>query len=90
MGYEIGKIYIWRNTPNVVTRLHGQETTVLSGPIEATRLSDGVRLTCWMTDTKGLRGQPVAATLGQLRLKNPPSGERSVLRMFNNPTLEPA
>lgn len=88
--YEVGKVYIWQNKKGVLSALNGQETTVLSGRVMAVSFIDGRRSLCWPTDTMW-EFSAVAADAGQLRPKNPPSGERLVRDLFEpKPVMAPA
>jgi hypothetical protein len=93
--YEIGKVYIWQGQMGEFVYLNGTETAVLEGPVLKNDLSlhgfsanAGTVRTVWLTDSplpqdfKGLKNARVYATAGDLRLKEPPNGERSILELF--------
>lgn len=89
--YEIGRVYIWQNQSGVLAHLNGTETTVV-GPVEThLDLITGKRLQGQATDSTCPRDSNFYfAEAGDLRPKNPPAGERSVLDLFKLPELETA
>lgn len=86
--YEVGKIYVWQNLKRA-THLNGKETTVI-GDIQLCRdLLTGDLFYAQDTDTPPEEGEDFAAAAeGQLRLKNPPSGEKSISEMFSKPYVK--
>lgn len=90
--YKTGVVYIWQNQVGEYSFLNGMETTVLTGPHKA--IGAGMQ-TWWETDSL-LPGKPnlkqwyIVAFPGDLREKEPPSGERSILELFKQPELQPA
>jgi hypothetical protein len=92
--YEKDRIYIWQNQVGEYSYLNGAETTVTGDKIKFQTI-DGLVETIWPTDTEipGREGRltQLFAHAGDLRPKYPPSGELSVLSLFQNqPKLEPA
>lgn len=94
--YEVGKVYIWINETGDYAHLTGTETTVTSeGYIDTD--GKGELVMVWDTDTpilekdKALGYDGYQAMAGDLRPKDPPGGERSILELFQpQPVLEPA
>lgn len=83
--YEIGKVYIWQNLVGPMQHLNGTECTVLGPPMLFPGLTPGQ-----LTDTLA-RDDPtlsIYAERGDLRPKNPPLGERSIMDRFKLPELE--
>jgi len=92
MSYEIGKIYIWQNQVGAAAFRNGSECTVVSAP-GYYLASDGKVCEAQVTDAPPIsKGSVVVAMSGDLRPKNPPKGEQSILNAFKAPTkeLEPA
>lgn len=93
--YKVGKVYIWQNQVGAFAYLNGKETTVV-GPKELAFHSGTFRLVeFWPTDTPCNCDVPephtLAAFRGDLRPKDPPSGEQKVMSWFKTkPVLEPA
>jgi hypothetical protein len=82
--YEIGRVYVWQNQRWPYESLNGVETTV-TGDIEhceVTGRSGQQTATIWQSS-----GSPLIAEAGDLRVKNPPPGELSILDQFKS--LEP-
>lgn len=89
--YEIGRVYIWQNQVAGYARINGQETTV-TGSAREVRGVDGRVFVGQRTDTPGVfytKGF-IFAERGDLRPKNPPSGEKSISDLFKAPSHEPA
>lgn len=85
--YELGPVYIWQNQVGHMAYLNGQETTVRTRPIRC-------RTTCgrWIVAQVTSSHAPdprffVVAVRGDLRPKNPPSGERKILDLFSKNRL---
>lgn len=90
--YEVNRVYIWNLTPDsrLYSQLNGTETTV-TGPKEPFRnVFSGEVCWGWSTDTPDPTGAGlvVAALAGQLRPKDPPTGEKRILDLFHQPELE--
>jgi hypothetical protein len=93
--YEVGRVYIWQNQVGPFAYLNGKETTVIG---DAVKLSNPVLKSGGLhqeTDTP----PPVfikdatsncCAGPGDLRPKDPPPGEQSVIDMFKQPEPEHA
>lgn len=89
--YEVGKLYVWQNQVGEAAYLNGIET-VVTGDI-ADVYFQGVFIG---------RGQPTSSQIhgdtynywhaerGDLRPKDPPSGQRMITDLFKLPQLEPA
>lgn len=85
--YEIGKVYIWQNQVDEYEFLNGTECIPIEPP-------------CWYVyngtfiEVYGQRVEgeiEMVAFRGDLRPKNPPSGEKKVMEQFQpKPELEPA
>lgn len=91
--YEIGKVYIWQNQVAEFAYLNGKETTVIGGPAECVDTFTGKASIGWKTDTPYTRSDSDGffyAAAGELRPKDPPKGEQSILDLFKLPDLEPA
>ena len=89
--YEIGKIYIWYGMKNDGEFLNGRETIVTGKPKLVRDPRTGETAMAQSTDTFVNAGRCTAAKPGQLRPKNPPSGEKLVRDMFQpKPVMEPA
>lgn len=94
--YEINKIYVWQNQVGEYASLNGVETTVVSEAFDFTLHSTFETRIAWQTDTYApgcprIEENRMVAFVGDLRPKDPPSGEQKILELFNNvPELEPA
>lgn len=93
--YEVGKVYIWQNMPGKHSYLNGTETTVVEPLKEVLASIAGTRAQwVWQqrTDTKCIDSHRyMGAMAGDLRPKNPPTGERLVRDLFEpKPVMEPA
>lgn len=80
--YEIGKVYIWQNQVRQYAKLNGTECTVVD---EAKNflMPDGRTARGQLTDTPGSNpANRMFAERGDLRPKNPPSGEQLINEMF--------
>lgn len=90
--YEIGKVYIWQNQVGPMSSFNGQECTVLGPPIPLpVDIFGGAPGLGQMTDfVWEYLGVPYRAfaVKGDLRPKNPPSGEQSILSLFTQPVVE--
>ena len=90
--YKPGVVYIWQNQKGEYAFLNGSETTVLTGPHK----SIGVSMPSWWETDSLMPGKPnlnkwyIVAFPGDLREKNVPSGESSVLALFKQSELQPA
>ena len=91
--YEVNKVYIWYNQVGEFAYLNGVECTV-TGPFE--RFTSAMTNTPewgWPTDTAGYPpwdNRVTYAEAGDLREKNPPTGEQSIKNLFKLPELEEA
>lgn len=89
--YEIGRVHVWQNCTGGKAFLNGQETTVTSGMVDFFVSSHNVMIRAQWTDTVGTDGLLVGALPGQLRPKNPPTGEQKIRSMFEpKPVMEVA
>lgn len=82
--YEVGRVYIWVKTSLEHEFLIGQETTFKTGLVAFLDINGKVHYG-WMTDTPapGLEGYCIFAAAGELRPKNLPSGEKSIMDQFS-------
>lgn len=78
--YTVGKIYIWCNITNELECLLGEETTVLSEPIEMRDIRSGIVATAQMTDSKidAFPGVPIYAAPGDLRERGDPDEAKDI------------
>lgn len=77
--YEVGRVYVWQNQRWPFERLNGLQT-IVTGNIEH---FDVIGRNGQETDTIWQSGgSPMIAEAGDLRAKNPPPGELSVLNQF--------
>lgn len=88
--YEVGKVYIWQNC-KYKPHMNGQECTVTSVP----RMVWDGRETFLAQKTDSPSSENTSgfwfARAGQLRPKNPPTGESKTMELFQpKPVLEPA
>lgn len=89
--YEVGRVYVWQNCSGVYAHLNGVETTVTSLPIEFIGITYQHKRIGQRTDTIGPSGNTVMAERGDLRPKNPPTGEQKIRSMFEpKPVMEVA
>ena len=87
--YEVGKVYVLQNCTGMDACLNGTETTVIGPPESYFSAVEDYRFG-WPTDSTNAYG-PVMAFPGDLRPKNPPSGEQLIRTMFEpKPVMEPA
>jgi hypothetical protein len=86
--YEVGKVYVWMHVSSDLTHLIGTEVTVV-GLIEEFEAANGTRQMGQLTDVHDDHYH-VMALPGDLRPKNPPSGEQSIADMFNQTYCVPA
>lgn len=88
--YEVGGLYVWHNQVGEAAYLNGTETVVTGDICDV----------CYRGELIG-RGQPTStiaddegnhwyAEPGDLRRKEPPPGQQSIINMFKQPQLEPA
>lgn len=86
--YVIGKVYIWQNLKGEMAYLNGSETIVMEAP----KLYGLQRVPRQRTDTRHPTYPKLFALAdkGDLRLKEPPTGELSILELFKQLQLEPA
>lgn len=91
MTYEIGVVYVWQNQVGEYSHLNGRETMV-TGPATDAYDAQWRRFRAWPTDTPPVNQRPPGridwiqfAEAGDLRRKQPPTGEESILRMFTSP-----
>lgn len=86
--YVIGKVYIWQNQTGETAFLNGSETIVMEAP----KLYGFWPAPLQRTDTQHPSDPKIFALAaeGDLRLKEPPTGELSILELFKQPQLEPA
>lgn len=88
--YQIGVVYVWQNQSGILAHLNGLETVVLGLPEEYEDIDTGMSAVGQETDTID-DGYTVYAEPGDLRRKNPPSGEKSVMDLFEfQPEMEPS
>lgn len=86
--YKIGTVYIWQHQVGMYAFLNGTETTVLEGPDHFINTVTGLSTLGWITDSevpeamKRIGHDIMIAYPGDLRLKEPPNGERSILELF--------
>ena len=90
--YQLNTVYIWQNQVGKYAVLNGTETTVLGGPYQP---DENDEVVWWETNTLPPdETDPnewfMTAYVGDLRPKDPPSGEKSILELFTLPVLEPA
>jgi hypothetical protein len=86
--YEVGRVYVWQNQVGDLECYNGMECTVTGPEVEFVAHPDNKVMAGWPTDTPLMpwhRGVSTClyAVPGDLRPKNPPPGEQSVLDMFN-------
>lgn len=91
--YEVGKVYIWQNQVGDYAFLNGTETTVTSQRCLFYIPAMQRNMYGWKTDSSPPPSQPpdgyMIAFAGDLRPKDPPSGEKSILELFTlMPELE--
>lgn len=86
--YEIGRVYIWQNQVGEASAYNGTECTVLEAeqwhetPSGELKLGQMVITQC---------GKIKGAQRGDLRPKNPPTGEQKIRSMFEpKPVMEVA
>jgi hypothetical protein len=89
--YEVGRVYVWQGlkTP-IFGHLNGTETTVTGDIMLAPYVFQGGQGYGQPTDTILPNGMQAVARPGQLRPKDPPPGEQSVLDLFKTPEPEHA
>jgi hypothetical protein len=94
--YEIGRVYIWQNQQGGRAWLNGLETMVLSNQLELAH-SVSLGYARWGQPTATKSRNPtvtlgyVLASKGDLRPKNPPTGEQKIRSMFEpKPVMEVA
>lgn len=86
--YALGPVYIWQNLKRA-THLNGKETIVIGDIQLCCDLLTGELFYAQDTDTPPEEGEDFSgAEEGQLRLKNPPSGEKSISEMFSKPCVK--
>ena len=94
--YEVNRVYIFQNQVGMFAYLNGQETTVIGPPRKLPNPLCGHGGLHQETDTppphwlRGVTETNVFAGPGDLRPKDAPPGEQSVLDLFKLPELEPA
>lgn len=87
--YQRGITYIWQNQTGQQAHLNGQETQVTSEYRAFSGIGFLGTRKGWATDTPTAKGGFVLAEPGDLRRKQPPSGERKALELFNDkPVME--
>ena len=87
--YQCGITYIWQNQTGRHAHLNGQETQVTSEYRTFSGIGFLGTRKGWATETPTPYGGFVLAEPGDLRPKNPPSGERKALELFNDkPVME--
>lgn len=84
--YEVGVVYIWQNLIEHCTH-NGKECTIIGDIQEFVCEYDGKTHLGQKTDEIE-NGNNIMALKGQLRLKNPPSGEKSISEMFSKPYVK--
>jgi len=85
MTYEIGVVYVWQNQTGSCAWANGTECVVTAPGRSYISITGQVRYG-WPTDTVHPEYPPmctVMALAGDLRRKQPPSGELSIIRMFD-------
>lgn len=82
--YEVGRLYVWRQHPDIRPELHGKETTVTSPAFVEFCMTHNCYHTYHETDTV-IGGETVVATDGDLIPKNPPPGESLIHDLIKNP-----
>lgn len=85
--YALGPVYIWQNCIEEWSQLNGLETIVIGNVQEYEYADCNVKALAQQTDTE-FKGQKMCADDTQLRLKNPPSGEKSISEMFSKPYVK--
>jgi hypothetical protein len=84
--YEVGRVYIWQNQVGDLAHYNGTECTITGPERTFNELYTGLPEKGWPTDTPPpaycAPGTTFYALPGDLRPKNPPPGEQSVLDMF--------
>lgn len=84
--YQVGAVYIWQNL--VAQHNHnGKECTIIGSIKEFVCKCDGKTYIGQATDEIE-NGNNIMALKGQLRPKNPPSGEKSISEMFSKPYVK--
>lgn len=80
--YDVGRVYVWQNLRWPYECLNGLDTTVTDDILhcDVTGRNGQQTDTIWQCS-----GSPMIAEAGDLRSKNPPSGELSVLDQFKSP-----
>jgi hypothetical protein len=77
MTYEVGRVYVWQNQVGEFAHLNGTECTVTAPGV----VIDGVMQ--WATDAPAPNPcYVVVAYMGDLRPRDTPSGERSIMELF--------
>lgn len=87
--YEINKVYIWQNQVGKYAVLNGTETTVIDGPFAPNQEFINKKDPWWETNSlppgeTDLNEHYMIAHPGDLRLKEPPSGQVKILEMFKH------
>jgi hypothetical protein len=92
--YKVGEVYVWQNQSGINAYLNGTECAVTQGPDPFFCETEKKIVDGWDTDSPlppGVSSDLVMVAFeGDLRPKEPPSGEKSILNLFKQPMLEPA
>jgi hypothetical protein len=92
--YKVGEVYIWQNQVGELTYLNETETIIIQGPHPFYREDKNEIVDGWDTDSPLPNSAPpdfvMVAFEGDLRPKDPPRGERSILELFKQPEVETA
>lgn len=91
--YEIGRVYVWQNRTGSAAWMNGKETIVVEAAKNTRRRQETEVALSQLTDTPSMvtPGAYVSARLGELRPKNPPTGEQKIRSMFEpKPVMEVA
>lgn len=88
--YEIGRVYVWQNLVDA-PHMNGVEC-VVTGPLKEWNCAGGGIFMCQETDSIDPHdGEGMLAQPGDLRPKNPPTGEQKIRSMFEpKPVMEVA
>lgn len=89
--YEYNRIYIWQNQVGPLAHINGTETMVI-GPVQEMwdLVSQSFRIGQPTDMASETPGRYYFAEAGDLRPKNPPTGETEILKLFKMPEVETA
>lgn len=88
--YQVDRVYIWQNQVGELAYLNGTETTVIDAEMRFLT-PEGRSERGWPTDTTKVVDGVVwvyFAQAGDLRPKDLPPGEQSILNLFKQPEPE--